>query len=66
MRLLQKIACHGAGVLLLVLGLWTFMAPEICTRLYDVGLPTAEGRIAIQAIIGGGETALGLYILLGH
>ena len=52
------------GRLLLGLEIWTFINPEILTY-YGVVLVDPEARIAIRAIIGGGEVGLGLLLTVG-
>lgn len=52
------------GLLLIGLGIWTFINPEILTY-YGVVLVDPEARIAIRAIIGGGEVGLGLLLTVG-
>ena len=52
------------GLLLMGLGIWTFINPEILTY-YGVVLVDPEARIAIRAIIGGGEVGLGLLLTVG-
>lgn len=52
------------GLLLIGLGIWTFINPEIL-RYYGVDLVDPEARIAVRAIIGGGEVGLGLLLTVG-
>lgn len=53
------------GLLFLILGAATFYYPDLFTILYGVELPTPESRVAIRAIIGGGELGLGICFLFG-
>lgn len=52
------------GLLLIGLGILTFINPEIL-RYYGVVLVDPEARIAVRAIIGGGEVGLGLLLTVG-
>ena len=52
------------GAILVVFGIWTFSDPDV---LHHYGIDTAEpnARIALRAIIGGGEIGLGLALAVG-
>ena len=52
------------GALLLGFGLLTAFVPSVM-HVYGLGLDEPSARVAIQAIIGGGETALGLALIFG-
>ncbi|MEO9971987.1 MAG: hypothetical protein ABJG15_19490 [Hyphomonadaceae bacterium] len=54
------------GLLFLLMGAVTFISPAIFTSLYGLGLPTPESRVAIRAIIGGGELSLSFIFLFGN
>ncbi|MEL6540279.1 MAG: hypothetical protein AAFQ34_02645 [Pseudomonadota bacterium] len=56
---------HLAGLLFLGLGMLTLVRPEILGY-YSIGLENNQARIAIRAMIGGGELALGLVIAAGQ
>lgn len=53
------------GLLLLCLGAWSFFDPGIFIQLYGIGVANSTAKIALRAMIGGGEIGLGLYILVG-
>ena len=52
------------GAILIVFGIWTFSDPAI---LHHYGIDTSEpnARIALRAIIGGGELGLGVTLVAG-
>ena len=52
------------GALLLVFGIWTFSDPAV---LHHYGIDTSDpnARIALRAIMGGGELGLGVTLLVG-
>lgn len=54
-----------AGLIFLALGVLTFINPEVLGY-YEIGVDNASARIAIRAMIGGGEVALGLVVLVGQ
>ena len=49
---------------LVLLGLATVIRPDIFSSLYGIGLPTADARITLAAIIGGGEMGIAAFLLL--
>lgn len=53
------------GLLFLLMGGVTFAYPEIFTSFYGMVLPTPESRVAIRAIIGGGELSLAVIFVMG-
>ena len=53
------------GSILLLFGLITFASPTVMNH-YEIAVASAESRIGIRAIVGGGEIGLGLFILLGN
>jgi len=61
LRLLNTIV----GLLLLAMGIWTLIDPTIFTKLYAIILPEQQSRVALRAIIGGGEIGLGLFLCFG-
>lgn len=61
----DKIMVLSAGLLFLVLGLWSFIDPEIFKQLYGIEAGNPSAAIALRAIIGGGEIGLGLFMLFG-
>ena len=54
-----------AGLIFVALGVLTFVSPEVLGY-YSIGVDNASARIAIRAMIGGGEVALGMVILAGQ
>jgi hypothetical protein len=57
--------CHiGLGVLIFILGLWTFFNPELLNY-YSISIDSPDARIAARAIIGGGEIGLGMTLMFG-
>ena len=54
------------GLLFVFMGAATFISPAIFTSLYGLALPTPESRVAIRAVIGGGELALAFIFLFGN
>lgn len=52
------------GLLLIGLGVWTFINLEILAY-YKISLDDPEARVAIRAIIGGGEMGLGSILCFG-
>ena len=52
------------GALLLVFGIWTFSDPAVLHR-YGIDTSEPNARIALRAIIGGGELGLGATLLAG-
>ena len=52
------------GLLLIGLGFWVVMSPEIFTSHYGIGLDTSEGRSVIRALVGGTEITLGILFLV--
>jgi len=53
-----------AGLIFLVLSFLTFVRPEILSY-YSIGIDTAPARIAIRAMIGGGELGIASLLLFG-
>ena len=65
--MLSTLARHvhiPSGALLLVFGIWTFSDPAV---LHHYGIDTSDpnARIALRAIMGGGELGLGVTLLVG-
>ncbi len=65
--MLTTLARHAhipLGAILIVFGVWTFSDPDV---LHHYGIDTSEpnARIAIRAIIGGGELGLGVTLVAG-
>ena len=52
------------GAILIVFGVWTFSDPAVLHR-YDIDTSEPNARIALRAIIGGGELGLGATLLAG-
>lgn len=61
-----RITNLAMGLLFLAMGAATFISPTIFTSLYGVGLQTPESRVAIRAIIGGGEISFAFIFLFGN
>jgi len=53
------------GAILIVFGVWTFSDPAILHR-YGIDTSEPNARIALRAIIGGGELGLGVTLLAGE
>ena len=65
--MLSTLARHAhipLGAILVVFGMWTFTDPAV---LHHYGIDTSQpnARIALRAIIGGGELGLGVTLLAG-
>lgn len=65
--MLSMLARHvhmSLGAILIVFGIWTFSDPAV---LHHYGIDTSEpnARIALRAIIGGGELGLGVTLVAG-
>lgn len=65
--MLSTLARHAhmsLGAILIVFGIWTFSDPAV---LHHYGIDTSEpnARIALRAIIGGGELGLGVTLVAG-
>jgi len=60
-----KIVVIGLGCLLLLMGIITFIYPQIMTR-YGLITDNVHARLTIRALIGGSEIGFGLYMLLGQ
>ena len=60
-----EVMVAGAGLLLLILGVWSFADPEVFTDLYGIDVAKPSATIALRAMIGGGEIGLGSFLLLG-
>lgn len=52
------------GAILIVLGVWTFSDPTVL-RHYGIDTSEPNARIALSAIIGGGEIGLGFVLVVG-
>lgn len=59
-----RFAHIGFGVMFIALGVFTIATPSIFSH-YGIRIDTPEARIAIRAIVGGGEVGIGLFLLLG-
>lgn len=64
MRLAASVYPICAGLIFLFLSLLTFAQPEIFAY-YSIGVDTPAARIAIRAMIGGGELAVAVLLLFG-
>ncbi len=64
LRLVASIYPICAGLIFLSLSLLTFTHPEILSY-YSIGVDTPAARIAIRAMIGGGELAVAVLLLFG-
>ena len=53
------------GLLLLGLGFWSFLDPGIFTQLYGIKVVDSTAKVALRAMIGGGEIGLGMFMLVG-
>ena len=62
---IAEVIVASSGLLLLILGVWSFADPEIFTVLYGIETNKASTTIALRAMIGGGEIGIGLFLLLG-
>jgi len=60
-----EVMVAGSGLLLLILGVWSFADPEIFTDLYGIDVAKPSATIALRSMIGGGEIGLGLFMCLG-
>ena len=54
---------YAIGCLLLGLGAWTIMQPEIMAALYEIKLPSEKAVEVIRAFVGGGELGIGTFLL---
>lgn len=61
-----EVTVASSGLLLLILGVWSFADPEIFTDLYGMDVEKPSATIALRAMIGGGEIGLGLFLFLGR
>lgn len=53
-----------AGCIFLALGIVTLIQPEIMSY-YAIGLDQPSARVAMRAMIGGGEIGIGVVLILG-
>ena len=53
------------GILLFGFGLFTAIHPRVM-EMYGLTLAEPEARILVRALLGGGETALGLVLIFGR
>ncbi|MEL7196780.1 MAG: hypothetical protein AAGL10_00555 [Pseudomonadota bacterium] len=60
-----EVMVAGSGLLLLILGVWSFADPEVFTELYGIDVAKPSAKIALRSMIGGGEIGLGLFMCLG-
>jgi len=60
-----KVVVVALGCLLLVMGLITFVYPQIMSR-YGLVTDTLHAKLTIRALIGGSEIGLGLFMILGR
>lgn len=60
-----EVMVAGSGLLLLILGVWSFADPEVFTDLYGIDAAKPSAAIALRSMIGGGEIGLGLFLFLG-
>lgn len=60
-----EVMVAGSGLLLLILGVWSFADPEVFTDLYGIDVAKPSATIALRSMIGGGEIGLGLFLILG-
>jgi len=60
-----EVVLAGSGLLLLILGVWSFADPEVFTDLYGIEVAKPSATIALRSMIGGGEIGLGLFLCLG-
>jgi len=60
-----EVMVAGSGLLLLILGVWSFADPEVFTDLYGIDVAKPSATIALRSMIGGGEIGLGLFLFLG-
>lgn len=65
MRGLIRHAHIPLGVIVVVFGLWTFLDPAVL-RHYGIDSSEPNARIALRAIIGGGEIGLGITLAVGR
>ncbi len=63
-RNLGRVYPSFAGCIFLALGLVTLIQPEIMSY-YAIGLDQPSARVAIRAMIGGGEIGIGVVLILG-
>ena len=60
-----EVMVAGSGLLLLILGVWSFADPEVFTDLYGIDAAKPSAAIALRSMIRGGEIGLGLFLFLG-
>ncbi|MBY6129483.1 DUF4345 family protein [Qipengyuania aquimaris] len=63
-RNLGRVYPSFAGCIFLALGLVTLIQPEIMSY-YAIGLDQPSARVAMRAMIGGGEIGIGVVLILG-
>ncbi|MEE4212674.1 MAG: hypothetical protein V2I43_25800 [Parvularcula sp.] len=61
-----EVTVAGSGLLLLILGVWSFADPEVFTDLYGINVAKPSATIALRSMIGGGEIGLGLFLIVGR
>ena len=54
----------GFGIMFIALGVFTIAKPSVFSH-YGIRIDTPEARIAIRAIVGGGEVGIGLFLSIG-
>ncbi|WP_379553821.1 DUF4345 family protein [Qipengyuania sp. DGS5-3] len=63
-RNLGRVYPSFAGCIFLALGIVTLIQPEIMSY-YAIGLDQPSARVAMRAMIGGGEIGIGVVLILG-
>lgn len=63
-RNLGRVYPSFAGCIFLALGMVTLIRPEIMSY-YAIGLDQPSARVAMRAMIGGGEIGIGVVLILG-
>ncbi len=63
-RILGRVYPSFAGCIFLALGIATLIQPEIMSY-YAIGLDQPSARVAMRAMIGGGEIGIGCVLILG-
>lgn len=63
-RILGRVYPSFAGCIFLALGIVTLIQPEIMSY-YAIGLDQPSARVAMRAMIGGGEIGIGCVLVFG-
>ena len=63
-RILGSVYPSFAGCIFLALGIATLIQPEIMSY-YAIGLDHPSARVAMRAMIGGGDIGIGVVLILG-